>query len=262
MELINKIDLFLKSAENKEYIGKYQDPQKFMGDYTIDDASEVYSNGMYLFEILTGKDFFEYINMPQDEYFMMADAEGPVISKKHLPPEYVLFSDILEKMTMFKRENRISMEECILYITKMFCDNDKTAETNDEKSGFPYISHEYDYGIILNNKRFGRIQFIKLLDNEKGSLQKFDIPVEKEESFRVAVSRRHKSNSDVTNPSSVFGDCIEPYAIIELRQCQCDKLGITFEEKDGKLSVLVIAEDSMGNKIADILENNINFYPY
>ncbi|MBP1566371.1 MAG: hypothetical protein J6A58_11515 [Oscillospiraceae bacterium] len=263
MDLKDKLDLFLKSVQNKEHIGKYRDPQEFMGVYQSDEASEVYSCGMFLFELLFGKDFFEYISTPSDEYFMMADTEGAVIERKYICEEYAVFSDILEKMTMYKRENRISLEECIQIIEKAekdltFSEKEKNPEKSSECSSFPYIEKNYDYGIILNNKRSGRIQFVKLLDNENGSMQRYEIPVDESGTFKIAVSRRHKSKSHITNPSSMYGDCIEPYALISTEFNGFDKLSVELKNDNSQMSVKLCGIDFSG-KIVCVPQENIKF---
>ena len=120
-------------------------------------------------------------------------------------------------------------------------DADETAgvsETDNENQSsddrFSVIP-DNDYGIILNNKRSGRIEFKPLLFFD-GRNESFTVPVENEGEFIIAVSRRHRDNAAYSNPSSVYGDRIIPVGLAKTPSVSGQKIKITLENQNGKLT--------------------------
>ncbi len=94
---------------------------------------------------------------------------------------------------------------------------------------------DFDYGIILNNKRSGRIEFKPLLFFD-GRSECFTVPVENTGEFVIAVSRRHRDNAAYSNPSSVYGDRIIPVGLAVTSSVGGQKIKIKLENKNGKLA--------------------------
>ncbi len=266
MKVDQIINLFFDMIKDDGAVLNYRDPQEYIQCQNRTSASDMYSYGMLLFKILMEKDYFEYIDTPPDEYFMMNDpqAEHSIVDGGILPDEYRNFSGLLDEMTKFQRENRISYDVFLQKIKELSqpINDNQTVENEADENIFPEVLENYDYGVILNNKRAGRIQFLKLYDYEKGSTGAFDIPVTDDGVFRIAVSRRHKDNYKVTNPSSVYGDCILPTAIIEANIDACEKIRMVFEKISGKIKIQISIFDVMGNKISDIKNENIKISVY
>lgn len=267
---------FLKAVEDRSIYSKYRDPQEFMWNEERNDASEVYSCGMFLFSFIAGKDYFEYINTPADEYFMMADtdSDSSVIDAVYLPEKYIFLADIIKKMTVYRRDARISMEKALDELTKFASDEIKTEtsvqhENTNERSGdhtvektdipeneeqakyfsetrFPVLEKDFDYGIILNNKRSGRIEFRPLYDFN-GNSASCDIPVTNLGLFRIAVSKRHRNFAHISNPSSIYGDNIIPVGIAEADGVTGEKVRISINNNSGEITVSVVQLDIGGN---------------
>ena len=94
---------------------------------------------------------------------------------------------------------------------------------------------DFDYGIILNNKRSGRIEFKPLLFFD-GRSESFTVPVESNGEFIIAVSRRHRDNAAYSNPSSGYGDRIIPVGRANTPSAGGQKIKIKLENKNGKLA--------------------------
>ncbi len=225
----------------------YRDPQEFMFAEEHDEAAEVYSLALWIFYESAGKDYFEVSGMPEDECFMMADpdSDDSVIDEKYIPEEIKDISDLLVKATVFKRSGRISFNDFLAVLSEYEVQNgvisEETAgvsETDNENQSandrFSVIP-DHDYGIILNNKRSGRIEFKPLLFFD-GRNESFTVPVENEGEFIIAVSRRHRDNAAYSNPSSVYGDRIIPVGLAKTPSVSGQKIKITLENQNGKLT--------------------------
>ena len=105
------------------------------------------------------------------------------------------------------------------------------SETADRFTVLP----DFDYGIILNNKRSGRIEFKPLLFFD-GRSESFTVPVENTGEFVIAFSRRHRDNAAYSNPSSVYGDRIIPVGLAGTSSVGGQKIKIKLENKNGKLA--------------------------
>ena len=93
MSMHQKINVFSRLIEDREVPLQYKDPQEFINLEERNEASDVYSFGMILFRILSGCDYFEYIGIPADEYFMTIDfsLSGSVIERKYISDNYMDF---------------------------------------------------------------------------------------------------------------------------------------------------------------------------
>ena len=109
--------------------------------------------------------------------------------------------------------------------------NGVCSETADRFALLP----DFDYGIILNNKRSGRIEFKPLLFFD-GRSECFTVPVENTGEFVIAVSGRHRDNAAYSNPSSVYGDRIIPVGLAVTSSVGGQKIKIKLENKNGKLA--------------------------
>ena len=109
--------------------------------------------------------------------------------------------------------------------------NGDCSETADRFAVLP----DFDYGIILNNKRSGRIEFKPLIFFD-GRSESFTVPVENTGEFVIAVSRRHRDNAAYSNPSSVYGDRIIPVGLAVTSSVGGQKIKIKLENKNGKLA--------------------------
>ena len=271
MSMNQKINVFSRLIEDREVPLQYKDPQEFINLEERNEASDVYSFGMILFRILSGCDYFDYIDFPVDEYFMTIDfsLSGSVIERKYIPDKYMEFADILEGMTVIKRENRLSFSDILNIINeikKKYETNPAEAEHDDSKENtdesdvkFWIYEPEYDYGIILNNKRTGRIEFRKLFDGASGNTEEFDIPVDEGNYFRIAVSKRHISNKNISNPSSVYGDCIMPVGILEVNVGDCSKVKIKFNAENKNVNVVMYGLNLNDEDFYEIEQQHIRF---
>lgn len=236
--------------ENGEVPVNYRDLQEFIYREERTPESDVYSFGMLIFEKICGKNYFEYSGVPEDECFMMADTDSDdsVISEKYIPADYSFIFPLLKNMTVYKKSLRISAEEAITELKK-YNQKDESfeAENNSREENNPYkIIKDYDYGIILNNKRSGRIEFRVLMDHE-GNKTACDIPVYESGTFRIAVSRRHRDFGHITNPSSVFGDRIIPVDIARAENINAGKIRIYADSVNDELVVSVQETDINGS---------------
>ena len=230
--------------ENGEVPVNYRDPQEFIYREKRTPESDVYSFGMHIFEKICGKNYFEYSGVPEDECFMMADTDSDdsVISEKYIPADYSFIFPLLKNMTVYKKSLRISAQQAITELKKYNNEAEKSEEDNN-----PYkIIKDYDYGIILNNKRSGRIEFRVLLDHD-GNKTACDIPVYESGTFRIAVSRRHRDFVHITNPSSVFGDKIIPVDIAGIENINAGKIRIYADSVNDELVVSVQESDINGS---------------
>ena len=234
----------------------YRDPQEFMFAEEHDDAAEVYSLALWIFYESAGKDYFEVSGMPEDECFMMSDpdSDDSVIDEKYIPDEIKDLAGLLVKATVFKRSGRISLNDFLAGLSEhedqnIIADAIVASETDtDETAGVSETDNENqssddrfsvipdnDYGIILNNKRSGRIEFKPLLFFD-GRKESFTVPVENEGEFIIAVSRRHRDNAAYSNPSSVYGDRIIPVGLAKTPSVSGQKIKIKLENQNGKLA--------------------------
>lgn len=252
---------FIDKIQSGEVPDNYRDPQEFIYGDSRTEESDVYSYGMYFFAEITGKDYFKICEVPEDEFFMMADpdSESSVIDEKYIPEEYAFLSELLKKMTVFRRNMRISCKKVTEILSGFTAEETLDSEKTDEER-IPdecYVSaseehdaysvkDDYDYGIILNNKRSGRIEFRPLLFHN-GKCEKFSVPVEEPGRFVIAVSKRHRDHQDISNPSSVYGDMIIPVGLAE-SVVDSPKLRISVENSEGKLKVIFDALSSAGNE--------------
>ena len=271
MSMHQKINVFSRLIEDREVPLQYKDPQEFINLEERNEASDVYSFGMILFRILSGCDYFEYIGIPADEYFMTIDfsLSGSVIERKYIPDKYMDFSELLEGMTVIKREKRLSFSNVSQLINKLdhiygtvpeeteYNDNKDYTNKSDIKFWMPESG--YDYGIILNNKRIGRIEFRKLFDCISGSTGEFDIPVDESNNFRIAVSKRHSSNKNISNPSSVYGDSIVPVGILEANVGECNKVKIIFNAENENVNVAMYGLNLNDEDLYEIVQQQIRF---
>lgn len=237
-----------------EFIGKilngcvtteYKDPQEYIFGEERDEKSDSYSYGMMLFNEISGRDYFAVLCAEEDEFFMIADpdSEGSVIDEKFIPAEYSFLSDFFSKTTAWKRNNRITPSEAAGLLSAFKqekCEPEEKADNSEEnisEAGDRFAVDEYfDYGIILNNKRSGRIEFRPLLFST-GQTEKYDMPVDKPGNFVIAVSKRHREHFAVSNPSSVYGDVIIPVGLACAENVNSLSLRISVENLNGKLSV-------------------------
>lgn len=228
---------------------RYRDPQEFMFGEERDEKSDSYSYGMMLFNEISGNDYFAASGTEEDEYFMMADpdSDGSVIDLKYIPDEYRFLSDFFLKTTAWKRNERITLSEAAALLSELgkeeVCEPEETAvqepekeETVSEVQDKYSVEEDYDYGIILNNKRSGRIEFRPLLFYT-GSTEKYDMPVDKPGKFVIAVSKRHRDYRDISNPSSVYGDVITPVGLVMGENVNSSSIRISIENLSGKLKV-------------------------
>lgn len=288
MSIRDQLGIFLDTAENAEEITQYRDPQEFMYMEGRDGASFTYAFAMYLFLTLTGKDYFEHIRIPADEYFMTIDPDSdiPVISPSEIPDEISEFSDILAKMTMYRRKSRISLKEAMEILRKMYDPDysavseeiaeehqepvaqdviqeekadtlsefeisDEINTTQNKTITFPEIDEEYDYGLILNNKRSGRIEFSRLYDCDSGNGSDILLPLRDSGDFRIGISKRHRDYRYISNPSSVYGDNIIPCAVLTADIKGFDRIRVAFERSDGKIKVSVYGANSVSGGVPD-----------
>ncbi len=128
-------------------------------------------------------------------------------------------------------------------------DEGKSTETenssedmNDRFSVLP----DHDYGIILNNKRSGRIEFKPLLFFD-GRSESYALPAGCGGEFIIAVSRRHRDNAAYSNPSSVYGDRIIPVGLAVTPYANGQKIKIKLENQEGKLAA-VFADISLSGE--------------
>lgn len=261
---------FIEKIQSGEIPVQYRDPQEFIYGDERSDKSDAYSYGMYFFREIAGADYFECAGVPEDEFFMMADpdSDSSVIDKKYIPEEFQNYADLLKNMTVFRRDMRISVSEAEDILSGLIKENENTAESGTETeesvqedlsedkesiSASPQIHDryaaeaDYDYGIILNNRRSGRIEFRPLLFCT-GKTESYSVPVEKNGRFVIAVSRRHRDYSGISNPSSVYGDRIIPVGLAEAEDVDSAKLRISVENPGGKLSVKFEALSSEGKE--------------
>lgn len=255
----------ISMIKNGEVPLKYRDPQEMiLGDERTPE-SDVYSYGMMIFEMICGKSYFEYSGIPEDECFMMADTESSdsVPDEKYIPDEVKFIFPIIQKMTVYRRNARAdissvleSLEEILSAENSSIQENietpvsenisddiEKVSEEKTEDADSPYkIISEYDYGVILNNKRSGRIEFKVILDYE-GNIKPCDIPVYESGIFSIAVSRRHCSNAHISNPSSVYGDCIIPVGIAKVQGVREGKIKISAENINGEIALYITEND-------------------
>ena len=115
-------------------------------------------------------------------------------------------------------------------------------EMNDRFSVLP----DHDYGIILNNKRSGRIEFRPLLFFD-GRSESYALPAGCGGEFIIAVSRRHRDNAQFSNPSSVYGDRIIPVGLAVTPYANGQKIKIKLENREGKLAA-VFADISLSGE--------------
>lgn len=249
------INVFIEKIKSGEVPAGYSDPQKYIYGDSGTEASDVYSYAMYFFREMTGKNYFEYSGIPEDEFFMMADpdSEKSVIDEKNIPAEYSGFADILKKMTVFRRDARMTLSDVTEALEKINSENtvneekavpevsvpeteaepDITSFTDSDKYS---VEPDFDYGIILNNKRSGRIEFRPLL-HYSGKSEGFTVPVDEKGRFVIAVSKRHRDFEHISNPSSVYGDNIIPVGLACAEAVDCDRLYISAENINGKVAV-------------------------
>ncbi len=293
MNVEEKLRLFLDSAGKNEGTATYRDPQEFMYMESRDNSSYVYAFGMSLFKLLTGTDYFEYIHIPEDEYFMTMDPESdfPIIKPENVPDYISEFSKILGQMTMYKRKSRISVQTALDHLEHMYDNHNnsneekndlqypQTTDTNEEYnddltaalenikdeskknitelvkddtkvSVFPQIQNDYDYGVILNNKRYGRIEFRCLYDCVSNQTDHIDIPIKDGNAFTIGVSKRHKEYKQFSNPSSVYGDNIIPAAVINAQIGEYKKIRIEFHMQAGYITIKMYELDMNNNIIS------------
>lgn len=266
----------LKTVINSDAPRSFRDPEEYISGLPGNEASEIYSYGMTIFRELTGKNYFEAVNIPEDEYFMSCDLENDfsIISPENIPSEYSEISDLLCKMTMFRRESRISLTEIKTLLSENSKDNnnDKPAVIETESSlnpekcsqteDFPKYKEGYDYGIIVNNKRCGRIEFIELYScqNNKGTY--YDIPVFEQGEFKIPVSVRSTEYKGVTNPSSVYGDCIIPAAMIKTKTENCHAVRVSLNKENDTMILSILLTDINGNILRTIGADKLEIIPY
>lgn len=251
---------FAELIKNGRIPADFRDPQEFMFGEEHTEKSDVYALGMHIFSKISGRSWFECTGVPEDELFMMADpdSEKSVISRKFIPEEYGYLSELLEKMTVYSREARISLSEVLSELEKhtekssCVTENtftseaeapeqvpEKTADTEQPVSGVQdrfAVEPDYDYGIILNNRRAGRIEFKPLLFHT-GKSESYTVPVQNGDRFEIAVSKRHRDYAHISNPSSVYGDNIIPVGIACAEYINSLKTEISAENEDGRLKI-------------------------
>ncbi len=297
MDVRENLRKFLDSAGKNEGTALYRDPQEFMYMESRDNSSYVYAFGMSLFKSLTGTDYFSHINIPDDEYFMTIDPESddPIIKPENVPDYLSDFSEILGQMTMYKRKSRISVQEALCILEKIYNPDTGNSKTEIEKlpsepqSGFaekpepapiaqediqeepsyeckepdcvtqnpaeniavfPQIQDDYDYGIILNNKRYGRIEFRCLYDCVSNETDYIDIPVKNDGLFTIGISKRQKEYKHISNPASVYGDNIIPSAILTTNIKEYNKIRISFEVQGRIIKINIYGLDINNNIIS------------
>ncbi|MDO5560783.1 MAG: hypothetical protein Q4F95_14480 [Oscillospiraceae bacterium] len=256
--LLSVIQNELRSGKAPE---KYKDPQEFVCNLCRDSSSQIYSFAMDIFRKITGTEYFEYKNVPEDEYFMTCDLSGEDSVIKLSPSDGDIFeiAPMLSMMTMIRRELRCSAENAAGYVDSLISASDTRedkAHKADESS--IKISGGYDYGIIVNNKRSGRIMFQKMLGDDYA--QDYTICTENQSTIRIAVSRREKKYEHITNPSTVRGRFIEPFGILDIDALGCVKIKIrmiTYNDMDICFSCTGLDSDDM--EIYDVEDKSIRF---
>lgn len=262
----------LDAVINSNAPRSFRDPQEYISGLQRNEASDVYSYGMMIFREITGKDYFEAVSIPEDEYFMSCDTETDfsVICPENIPADYHEISDLLCKMTMFRRESRISLNE----IEKLLNDNKNVTEPVAEKDNiqenqansqteiFPKYREGFDYGVIVNNKRCGRIEFIELYSSQNNKNTYYDIPVHEQGEFKIPVSARRTEYKNITNPSSVYGDCIIPTAMIKMKAEKCHAVRVVLDKEDDNMIISVSMTDINGNVIGSIGQDQLEVIPY
>lgn len=244
----------IEKIQNCEIPVNYRDPQEFMFGDERTGKSDVYSYGMYIFSEITGRSYFDCAGIPEDEMFMMADpdSERSVIDEKYIPEDFDYLKDLLRKMTVYSRDSRITLSEVKSELEKLTeekenvenpaetdgftADDINCKQSQNEKACRYSAEPDYDYGIILNNKRAGRIEFRPLLFHN-GNTEKYTVPVNDGNRFEIAVSKRHRDFAHISNPSSVYGDNIIPVGIAGVEYINSQKTEISIENKDGVLKV-------------------------
>ncbi|WP_044973554.1 hypothetical protein [Ruminococcus sp. HUN007] len=149
----------------------------------------------------------------------------------------------LKKTDSAGMENAWQSEE-----TTSFKEPDNNADDTEIRSGSAENSSDYrnsedeyallpdyDYGIILNNRRSGRIEFIPLLFHD-GRSESYVVPADEKGEFTIAVSRRHRDDAAYSNPSSVYGDRIIPVGLAKTSSAGGQKIKIKLGIKNGKLT--------------------------
>ncbi len=135
-------------------------------------------------------------------------------------------------------ENNAVSGNCEAVMQNDISDNsDIPVENEGEciKSGDRFsVLPDHDYGIILNNKRSGRIEYKPLLFPD-GRCESFTVPAEGGGEFVIAVSRRHRDDAAYSNPSSVYGDRIIPVGLAAVSSVNGQKIKIRLENRNGKL---------------------------
>lgn len=270
----NSIGL-LRSVINSSVPLSFRDPQEYIFAEPRNEASDVYSYGMMLFTQITGKNYFQVINIPEDEYFMSCDPENDfsVISPDNVPVEYSDIAQLISKMTMFNRNSRISMSELKGMIHENLTENGisteekeyniQASESNDcNAEEFPVCRNGFDYGVIINNKRFGRIEFVKLLSSSETTGKYIDIPADSEENFKIPISVRSFEKSGITNPSSVYGDCIIPTAMIITDPGKSHSVRIALKKENNIIIPLISFTDISGNIISEHISEKTQIIPY
>ncbi len=253
----------------------YRDPQEFMFGDARTEASDVYSYAMYIFRSIAGKEYFEAAGVPEDEFFMMADpdSESSVIDGIFIPEEYSALADILKKMTVLDRKHRADISGAL----KMLAEYENSAEAditepvpeavceagesteaesvcavqNNEQiqqiTGRYAVEPDYDYGIIVNNKRSGRIEFRPLLFYT-GKTESYSVPSSQNGEFVIAVSKRHRDYAHISNPSSVYGDHIIPVGLAAAAAPETPVTGIEINSEQGELKVVFSELSASGEK--------------
>lgn len=209
---------------------KYKDPQEFLKNMCRDESSDIYSFGMYFFRLITGSEYFEYINVPEDEYFMTSNMDDDV---SVIDEDMGCYSQMLAGMTKYTRELRWSKSQVISFISALIA---KEQAGRDDKtvrqSGQFTAQNGFDYGIIVNNKRTHRIMYQKMLSETYD--ESFTVCVVPGRSFQIAVSKRELKYDHITSPSTVRGKAITPLGILEISPGACAKISIRFCHDDSK----------------------------
>ena len=264
----------LRSLVRNNAPRSFRDPQEYIYGQPGNEASDVYSYGMTIFQEITGKEYFESVGIPEDEYFMFCDTENDfsIIDPANIPEEYSEISQLLCKMTMFRRESRISKKE----LNELISENNEEIETAEEKGtenipeqencsqteDFPKCRDGFDYGIIVNNKRCGRIEFIELYSCQKNRGTYYDIPVLEPGDFKIPVSVRSPEYKGITNPSSVYGDCIIPAAMIKLKAEKGNSVRVELNRENDSMILSVSMTDINGNTACRIEKDQLEIIPY
>jgi hypothetical protein len=159
------------------------------------------------------------------------DSEDTVSVQNEKPVTENITDDTSAKNNAPSDNSEAIMQNDVSDISENPVENEGScSELTDRFSVLP----DHDYGIILNNKRSGRIEYKPLLFSD-GKCESFTVPVESTGEFVIAVSRRHRDDAAYSNPSSVYGDRIIPVGLAAVSSVSGQKIKISLGNRNGKL---------------------------